>query len=383
MFQNKKNDTNMFNSTLCCPKCNFDIDLEIQTTIKIKDTSQNQYMNQNLQYNCDEIINKIKQLDMRENELVNKENQLKKREKELNEIEIKLNNRNIEFEKMHTKKELEPKDLKYYSGVKEWVKDNSQLKNDNYSINNVNASTMYTFQKDKITKSYQDKIINTCQNELEKYDTNLSNLVQTSNLLNNEQMNTYKTLINLKDWIGLEKQVKLTPPDTKVFEYVLLQSQDIEILKKLKTMKFPMDADTFVVGVKTGSIETINWLIDNNCPISKNDTSRIYKAAILYNDKEILKFLMSKSINLPDDIIEIVINGKKSIEFIEWLITKGAKFTPKCFESAISISNIEILNFLKCNGCEWGTISDYYINKIMDNYEIKNWLIENQCPWYF
>ena len=201
--------------------------------------------------------------------------------------------------------------------------------------------------------------------------------------LTSEEFAEYKMLINDGNFNGLKTKINKARPDTKVFDYALFNSDNFQLFDLLLGLKCPMDSNTFLQGVKTGSKVKIDYLIKNNCPYQKSDTVEIYTAGLSYG-LDFIKFLKSKPIPMPNNIIELAIGcgNSKSSDIIEWLLSTGVKFTSKCFEAASEKVNIALLDTLKKHNCEWGELSFYNRNKIINNPEIHDWFKKESCPWF-
>lgn len=248
----------------------------------------------------------------------------------------------------------------------------------------VYCSSMTEYNELKKEKE-KEKIKPTASKPVPSKSITSTTIPITANITENTELNDsydfdhIKELIEKKEWRKIESLIKRTPVDSKIFEYIILNYDDLTLFDKLRSLKFPWDTNVFVQGVKTGSKKIIDYLILNDCPYSKHDTGDIYEAGLSYG-LDLVKYLKSKNIPMPRDILELAID-KKSYDSIEWLLKNGCKFTEGCFEVAISKKDIVLLETLKINGCPWGKINDNCKNKIQSNPDIYTWLENNNCLW--
>lgn len=114
-----------------------------------------------------------------------------------------------------------------------------------------------------------------------------------------------------------------------------------------------------------------------------NEENKIetYLNALAHDNIEILELIKKGGLKFPVDIIQLAIQ-KKVINVIKYLIEKCKyKFNKYCFEEAVQLADINMLEFLLANNCEWGEISDCTANNIKYNAKIYDWLKEKKCPW--
>lgn len=370
---------------VCCPNClkKFELEFEYNFEVVI-----NPILNQ-------EQINKIEKIE-RNNNSFNANTYFNTNNHNLNNV-CQRTNEKTTSEKIY-KDKLDEIDLKCYSSIKEYENTKKTYKSnmEHYSIEttgfeNLNSTTNHTntnandyLKPISLTKhiSIKKKDLITSSNSSSSSSNNKIRYYDSNNTLSMDELDEYKKIL-IMDIIDYKKLIELKKkiiPDGQILNYVIRNFDNIEILEKIVDLDFPCDSQTFLIGVKTGNKEIVEWLMKNNCLIDKSyETGEIYESAFSYG-LDYLKFIKSIGIKCPKDFIEFAIQ-KKSYDTIEWLIVNGNQFTSRCFSIGAGLNDIAILEYLKSNGCEWGILDEYDKNEIKTNPNISNWLKENGCEW--
>jgi len=352
-FANQKNQNyNNINFETCCPNCKYKYNIRLRQTITIEEEEYpiSQTVNNNIkqsQLNVNESRKKCIKSDGIYNDI--------KTTKIISTTPIK--------------KELTEEDLKFSTFKDYTSKSNSEEK----------ILPKYLNNEPKILTDYSNK------KKLDKHEKiNNFELQPKENCeLNQEEFEIYKNYIiddNIDEIYNYSKNVK---PDIKIKNYALEQSTNMNIIELLNKKNSMWDENALSLAIKSGSEDKIKLLLNNfdKKILTDENIDDIYSNAFAFDKIDLLKLLENSNIKIPENIIEIAIR-KKAYNIIEYLIKKNYKFTSKCFGEAIELKDIQLLNFLIFNGCEWGEFSDHQKNTILYNEEeIITWLKEHNCPF--
>lgn len=417
--KNEKNNHSI-NYRTCCPNCfhEYNLDLEYSTTINIKPNLTRDEINNinqnrlNLEKKYQSQINErfgaandVQPYENKNNHLQNKKQSEPKLKTELDDNDLKFSTmgeymKEKEFKKKpsstktNNKNDIDEKkddmDDKYNYRNQEFYK------SDYYEGKSVNLKTIYNnSSSQKLNGSSSKKLFNNKPNEnktrLITECKNTSRKVRFDDLktknkeqeLTPEDLAKYKNIILSNDIDGLIKYSKCIIPSLEVIDYALEHSTNLKINKILYDSNSVWSTKSFSLGVKSGDLEKIQFLIEKKAIVELDEESKVetFLNALAYDDIKILDLIKKNGLRLPDDIIQLAIQ-KKAFKVIQYLIENlGHRFNKYCFEDAVEIGDIQMLEFLLVNKCEWGEISDNTANNIRYNSNVYDWLKANGCPW--
>lgn len=356
LFGSKKEKNNhQLKIKTCCPNCfhQYNLDLEYSTTIEVKHNLTDDEI-----YN----INYSKRADV------------EKKYKEQNTDNSKISS-TLEKEEYKVKTKLADDDLKF-SAMGEYVEKNKNLKKSQEKISSMNE---YNYRN---TKFYTDNYSNVNQTNNVR---NLKQKIPNKNHLHKlkpEEFEKYKKHLSSKNLDEIKKYSCEIIPDLRIIDYAIEYLADIQIIKILFGANSIWSSKSLSLAVKSCNFEIINFLIDNGAcdKLTDDDCVEIFTNALAFDNYEYINNLKKTGLQIPENIIQLAIQ-KKASKVITYLINTGYKFTPGCFEEAVQIGDIQLLEFLKVNDCEWGMLSDYVKNNLTYNSLIVEWLKANECPW--
>lgn len=406
LFGSKKEKNNhQLKIKTCCPNClyQYNLDLEYSTTIEVKHNLtddeiyninhskrtciEKKYEEQNT-YNSkiSSMVEKIEKVDYKvKTELVDDDLKFSTMGEFIDEVVNK--NLKSSQEKSSSQNKYDYKNKKFYTN------------NQAHNITNFEQKKILTMdefiEKNKNLKNSQEKF-----SSLNKFDyrdkkfyadnkshniTNLEQKIPNQNhahKLKPEEYEEYKKILLSKNLDEIKKHTYKIIPDLRIIDYAIEHIVDIKIIRVLFRANSIWSLSSLSLGVKSGNFEIINFLIDNGAcnKLTDDVIIEIFTNALAFDNYQYLDLLKKSGLQIPENIIQLAIQ-KKALTVISHLINTGYKFTSGCFEEAVQIGDIQLLEFIKVNNCEWGMLSDYVKNNLMYNSVIIEWLKANNCPW--
>lgn len=376
LFSSKKEKNNhQLKIKTCCPNCfhQYNLDLVYSTTIEVKHNLTNDEI-----YN----INHSKRADI---------------EKKYKQQNTYNNNKNskiettVEKQTYKVKTELAEDDLKF-STMGEFIEKNKNLKNSQEKSNSINKDDHKDtqFYTDTYSNAYDQtyNVGNLGNKKIPNSNKNKINQINQINQIDNkrnskkEEYEKYKIVLLSKDLDKIKKHSQIIIPDLRIIDYAVEHIYDIQIIKILFEANSIWSSQSLSLAMKSGDLKIINFMIDNGAcdKLTNNDCIDTFTNALAFDNYEYLDKLKKSGLQMPNNILQLAIQ-KKALKVISHLISIGYKFTPGCFEEAVQIGDIKLLEILKSNNCEWGELSDYVKNNLMYNDDIVQWLQLNNCPW--
>ena len=128
------------------------------------------------------------------------------------------------------------------------------------------------------------------------------------------------------------------------FRHATLQG-NLHHMKCLRSIQSEWDHTIFWFAAATGDIEILDWLFKEGCPLTK-----------------------------------ITFNYAKSVETLQWLISKNIEWDTHTFSNAVKTGNIQILEFLLEKKCPWSK-ETLTIAARHGDIDVVKWLCDNKCPY--
>lgn len=387
LFGSKKEKNNhQLKIKTCCPNCfhQYNLDLEYSTTIEVKHNLTD-YEIYNINYSKRADVEKKYKEQNTDNSKISStlEKQEYKVKTKLADDDLKFSTMD-EFIEKNKNKNLK-KSQEKISSTNEYNYRNTKFYTDNYSNVNQTYNDENLKQK-KIPELNKDNKINQT-NQINQTNNvrNLEQKIPNKNHLHKlkpEEFEKYKKHLSLKNLDEIKKYSCEIIPDLRIIDYAIEYLADIQIIKILFGANSIWSSKSLSLAVKSGNFEIINFLINNGAcdKLTDDDCVEIFTNALAFDNYEYINNLKKTGLQIPENIIQLAIQ-KKALKVISHLINIGYKFTPGCFEEAVQIGDIQLLEFLKVNDCEWGMLSDYVKNNLMYNSLIVEWLKANECPW--
>jgi hypothetical protein len=143
--------------------------------------------------------------------------------------------------------------------------------------------------------------------------------------------------------------------------YWSLASQDaaqyrhIYILEWLLSIGYSLNENTFKAGIKSGSIDVMEWLYAHECPCVIDDRFACYQGNV-----EIVKWLKERNMGWSPTSFHFAIEAGL-IDLLAYLHEQGERFCPVCHVLAVCNYNTETLRWLIENGCPWNKENSLYV----------------------
>ncbi|ARF09629.1 ankyrin repeat protein [Indivirus ILV1] len=157
------------------------------------------------------------------------------------------------------------------------------------------------------------------------------------------------------------------------------ESGNLENMKWLEKMGCHIDKYTFDAAIETGILENIQWLHSIDCPYDN-----CLNLAIRKGNLEIIKYLkgiglLFDKFTFYDAVIPVLNRTKDFIPNNIFLENLKKLYSKPNYVA----SRIEIMEWLKLNGCDWGVLTyDILSQYEMPFSQIYKWMYENDCPQY-
>jgi len=135
-------------------------------------------------------------------------------------------------------------------------------------------------------------------------------------------------------------------------------------------------ADTFVGGIASNNGEVIEWLKENDCPISRDV---VYEAA-RQGQVDTLEWLKEERRIFFFSSCAGIAAEHGHINILEYLKELGGMFNLTIFSAAAKGGHIEVGEYLRANNCPWD-IRVTNIAAFFGHFEFLKWLRAENCPW--
>ena len=109
--------------------------------------------------------------------------------------------------------------------------------------------------------------------------------------------------------------------------------------------------------LKNSNFALYRFARDIGCPFDLIQMSEPSKYSMDGHMTELLDLSQRASRGIPP--FELAICHGADLDFLKLIHQNGAKLTRRCFQKAVAIGNIPIMNYLNEQGCEWSE-DDYY-----------------------
>lgn len=213
------------------------------------------------------------------------------------------------------------------------------------------------------------------------------------------------------EWLWVNNQLSYTSggdfienPNPVIFEWAvangfpmgyvtprLVKKGDIELLDSMST-KIPLAPDAWHFAAQLGNFDMVKWFFarfpNNIYPI------HIIPELAVKGNLPILKWLMEKGATLEPGICAFAASNNDR-EIIEWALENGASLDDKIqcpfaykdcsgpynpCEMAASGGHLEMLKWLRQQGCGWGE-QTCTMAAARGHLEVLKWTRSNGCPW--
>ncbi|GFH53374.1 hypothetical protein CTEN210_09850 [Chaetoceros tenuissimus] len=126
----------------------------------------------------------------------------------------------------------------------------------------------------------------------------------------------------------------------------------IEALKWLRSIACPWDDDTFYCALQSCDVPTIQYCIDNSCPV--NDDDSLYACAVRCDDPlKVLKILKEHNFTSWTVDTSAVAAEENNIRVLQWLRHNGCAWDEWVCHNAVRNNNYHMLKYAHNNGCPW------------------------------
>lgn len=172
---------------------------------------------------------------------------------------------------------------------------------------------------------------------------------------------------NLKDlqfWMDDGRKL-----DYSHYKAAILMNQ-LEIIKYLYSQNCPLSGDIFTTAIIRSNIDILEWLFAYNCP-----HHGLFRFAVMRGDTKVFDLLHHNNIPIPDNICEYAIN----LESLKWFRSKNMPWDNDVYLNAIYRNDLAMAKWAHETGCPIDILRCYerigQINHITSNgIEYQNFL---------
>ena len=145
----------------------------------------------------------------------------------------------------------------------------------------------------------------------------------------------------------------------------------------LKNGFLMMNGDIFYCSIKIGSLEFLEWLKGNKCPIPKRRNFLSLKKCSIAT----IEWLMEQGIEINPTEVFIGAARQGCLDKMEWLLeTKYSIKNPKIFEAAVKNGSLKILKWLLQKGCPINDSDIFIAAARLGHFDIMKWILDKKCP---
>lgn len=163
-------------------------------------------------------------------------------------------------------------------------------------------------------------------------------------------------------------------PSGRCVEYAA-SSENIRTLRWLRDNGGALTASSFAAACLTGNVEVIQWFERNNCAWDE----RALPYAARAGNIEAVELLVGLGFELTSQATKAAA-GLESMEILVWLRQNGCPWGKSTCAQASRDGRLESLMWARAHGAEWGPQVCAVAAK-QGHFSILEWARENGCPW--
>lgn len=149
----------------------------------------------------------------------------------------------------------------------------------------------------------------------------------------------------------------------------------IETLRWLKEEGCRFDSWVHLKAAENGHLDIIKYIGLENI----NDVTELSCFAAQGGHIEILEWLENNNVLVFNGVLFSAAVKSKKIETMDWLLKKNCPMSPGACALASLFGDLKTLKWLRSNGCPWDKWTYIYSGN-PNLKELTNWIVENGCP---